>query len=432
MNKARTLQKSGGKSSDGKSDYHRNPPAQSPTRAPDTKDILPTCPECVSHRTWKDGLRRTRNGDVQRYICRECGYRFSETTWNRSDGSECVQKVHSKILCSLYNLPSNRQVSVIRPKRAKNLVKVESRIEEQAAGAAKFSKMDVKGKLVEYSWHLKKEGYADSTVKVRTRILKRLIKKGIDVMDPEAVKLFLASHDWSNQYRQNIVNCYQTFLNMIGLTWQPPSYQVIEELPFIPLEEEIDALISGCGKKVATTVQLLKETGMRIGEAWKLEWTDIDEKRRTIKCKPEKGGKPRMFKVSTKLIAMLKALPKRNQMVFSGTNLSGHRSNFSQQRRRLASKLQNPRLLEISFHTLRHWKATMEYHKTKDILHVKQLLGHRNINSTLIYTQLVAFENPEEYTSRVAKTLKEDQELIEAGFEYVTERDGIKIYRKRK
>lgn len=74
----------------------------------------------------------------------------------------------------------------------------------------------------------------------------------------------------------------------------------------------------------------------------------------------------------------------------------------------------------------------MEYHKTKDILHVKQLLGHRNINSTMLYTQLIDFDNPEEYTCRVANNLKEDQELIEAGFEYVTERDGLKIYRKRK
>jgi hypothetical protein len=32
----------------------------------------------------------------------------------------------------------------------------------------------------------------------------------------------------------------------------------------------------------------------------------------------------------------------------------------------------------------------------------------------------------------VAKSLKEDKELIEAGFEYVTERDEVKIYRKRK
>jgi integrase len=44
------------------------------------------------------------------------------------------------------------------------------------------------------------------------------------------------------------------------------------------LEKEIDALIIGCGKKVAASLKLLKETGMRIGEAWQLRWTDIDRK----------------------------------------------------------------------------------------------------------------------------------------------------------
>jgi hypothetical protein len=33
--------------------------------------------------------------------------------------------------------------------------------------------------------------------------------------------------------------------------------------------------------------------------------------------------------------------------------------------------------------------------------------------------------------SHVTKT-EEDKELLEAGFEYVTERGGVKIYRKRK
>ena len=73
----------------------------------------------------------------------------------------------------------------------------------------------------------------------------------------------------------------------------------------------------------------------------------------------------------------------------------------------------------------------MEYHKTKDILHVKQLLGHRNINSTLIYTQLVNFES-DEFHVRVAKTLKEACELAKAGFDYFTEMDGVQIFRKRK
>jgi hypothetical protein len=31
-----------------------------------------------------------------------------------------------------------------------------------------------------------------------------------------------------------------------------------------------------------------------------------------------------------------------------------------------------------------------------------------------------------------SKTLKEDEQLIEAGFEYIIEREGTKIYHKRK
>ncbi|MCP8318176.1 MAG: tyrosine-type recombinase/integrase [archaeon] len=80
--------------------------------------------------------------------------------------------------------------------------------------------------------------------------------------------------------------------------------------------------------------------------------------------------------------------------------------------------LKNPRLLNISFHTLRHFKATMEYHKTRDVLHVMKVLGHKNINNTLIYTHLVEFQDGE-YVTRVAKTIDEDRELIEAGYEYI-------------
>ena len=84
-------------------------------------------------------------------------------------------------------------------------------------------------------------------------------------------------------------------------------------------------------------------------------------------------------------------------------------------------KLHNPRIDKITFHTFRHFKATMEYHKTKDILHVMKVLGHKNINNTLIYTQLVDFKD-DEYTVKVAEDVEEDKELIEAGFEYVTDR----------
>jgi hypothetical protein len=49
----------------------------------------------------------------------------------------------------------------------------------------------------------------------------------------------------------------------------------------------------------------------------------------------------------------------------------------------------------------------------------------------MICTRLISFEGDEHHTA-TSKSLKEDEDLLKAGFEYVTERDGVKIYRKRK
>ena len=58
----------------------------------------------------------------------------------------------------------------------------------------------------------------------------------------------------------------------------------------------------------------------------------------------------------------------------------------------------------------------MEYHKTKDILHVMQILGHKSVTNTLKYTQLVNFQT-DDYTCKAEETLQEASQLIEAGFE---------------
>ena len=73
----------------------------------------------------------------------------------------------------------------------------------------------------------------------------------------------------------------------------------------------------------------------------------------------------------------------------------------------------------------------MEYAKTKDTLHVMKMLGHKNIQNTLLYTQLISFEN-DEFRSATATTVQDAQKLIEAGFEYVCEFNEAKIFRRRK
>ncbi|MDH5462273.1 MAG: hypothetical protein OEZ29_03870 [Candidatus Bathyarchaeota archaeon] len=74
----------------------------------------------------------------------------------------------------------------------------------------------------------------------------------------------------------------------------------------------------------------------------------------------------------------------------------------------------------------------MEYHRTKDILHVKNLLGHKKIDNTMKYTQLVSFEAEDQFTCKVAKTLEEAKKLVESGFEHVTDVNDAKLFRKRK
>jgi site-specific recombinase XerC len=74
----------------------------------------------------------------------------------------------------------------------------------------------------------------------------------------------------------------------------------------------------------------------------------------------------------------------------------------------------------------------MLYHKSKDILLVKQQLGHKKIETTLVYTQLVNFAEEEEFYSATAKSIDEAHKLIEQGFDFVCDLDGVKLFRKRK
>jgi len=309
--------------------------------------------------------------------------------------------------------------------------------EKRAAGATTHA--DAKGRLVEFLWYMKKQGYAQSTMRSRVKLLKRLITLGANLYDAEDVKMVIAEQSWCPGRKSNACDAYATFLRMIGGTWDKPVYKSIPKLPFIPQESEIDQLIAACSPRIAAFLQLLKETGMRPGEAWQLAWTDLDTVTRTLRVTPKKGSNPRIFHISAKLAAMLGSLPRAyGDRVFATPpmRLRHHRGSFAAQRKRIAHKLKNPRIQRIMFKTFRHWKGTMEYHRTKDILHVKQVLGHVNIKNTLIYITLAKelFKDLQEYVSKVAHNVKEACELVDVGFEFVTGEynDGGKIFRKPK
>ena len=284
---------------------------------------------------------------------------------------------------------------------------------------------------------MRKQGYRESTCYFSVRSVKRLGRR-CNISEPEAVKRFLANSNWSEGGKVRIAEEVDRYYRYQGIKWDCPKYEKVDLLPHIPKEEDVDALVSGLpSKTIGTFSMLLKETGCRSGEAWLAEWVHVDYDRNSIVIRPEKGSRSRELRISNNLIARLNMLPKDRKYIFHDgkkapiDGLKDFTRVFQRQRKRLALKLANPKLQLISFRSLRHYKGTMEYHRTRDIVHVQRILGHRSISNTLRYVRLISFPD-DEFTSKVAKTVKEAQELVESGFEFVTTYEDNMIFRKRK
>jgi len=294
-----------------------------------------------------------------------------------------------------------------------------------------------------YKQWMQNDGRKESTIETRYRSL-RAIAKQVNILNPEAVKAFLAARAWSENTKCKRVEDLSGFYAFKRIQWVPPRYTRTEKIPFVPTETEVDQLIenvsrvSRYGGKTAAFLEVLKETGMRPGEAWRLHWTDVDFGQTHIVLNdPEKRSNSRNPRISSKLIRMLNQLQRSSPLIFRNQSrghiksLEDFRRTFIEQRKRVAASLGNPRINSITFQTFRHFKGTMEYHRTKDILHVMRVLGHKNIKNTIRYTHLVRFED-DEFVCKTAGTVEDAKELVEAGFDYVTDIDGFKLFRKRK
>ena len=80
--------------------------------------------------------------------------------------------------------------------------------------------------------------------------------------------------------------------------------------------------------------------------------------------------------------------------------------------------------------------AIMHARASIDLAHVKEMLGHRSILSTMVYTcmhDLMDGHEVQGCISRVTRSVEGARRLVEAGFDYVTEfDDGLKLFRKPK
>jgi integrase len=137
-------------------------------------------------------------------------------------------------------------------------------------------------------------------------------------------------------------------------------------------------------------------TGTRLGEALSLTWDDIDFKRNQIIIRGinSKGKRNRVipFKYSPGLIEMLRALKKRSDgKVFGPFDKTGNER--PQWRERWVGRFISRTLTKIGLpwatcHTFRHTFASHLCMSQIPIFTLQKLLGHAQIETTMIYSHL--------------------------------------------
>jgi integrase len=297
------------------------------------------------------------------------------------------------------------------------------------------NEVDLKGAIVEFLWQLKKENRSEDTITAYGYSLHALVNIGVNLFDPQSfLEKMPLQTQWSDIRKYNIAKAYRCFLNMHQIEATLPKYKVTRPMPYIPPEEFLDQLIASCQNQMATFLQTLKETAARPGEAWKLEWDDLDIEGKKLNIShPEKGCNSRIRPISAKLLNMLLALPRTQKRIFTYKSRDVAGRTFRIMRKRAAQKLANPELRKVDFYTFRYWQATMTYRRFGDFGKVMVLLGHKSLRYVLLYAQLSeTYDLDKGYICKEAATRQEAKQLIEQGFEYVMDKEGISLFRKLK
>ena len=285
-------------------------------------------------------------------------------------------------------------------------------------------------KIVNTLIKLKSSGLAESTLRPVSYELSRMAKH-CDLDNTDDVKNYIANMKGANSYKDVFVKSYSYYVKHDNLKWDRPKLKSERKPPRIPTKKEIMNVVSASSRKNAVIFKILMETGVMPHELANADRREVDLDRGILSVQGFKGHTSRNFKLKSDTLACLRVYLYRvkDEKPFPDSKWMG--KTWRRLRKRVAEKLCNPSAKTIRVYDLRHFYATTLYHKTKDILLVKQQLGHKKIETTLIYTQLVNF-GEDEFYSATANSVNEAAKLIEQGFEDVTEFDGVKLFRKRK
>lgn len=247
---------------------------------------------------------------------------------------------------------------------------------------------------------LKLRNYSFKTIKTYLSCLREYFdfkKINFEKIDEENIKQFLLNKQ-SKNYSSQTVNLY---LNAIKFFYRevlkiPQKINLkfakrSKKLPIVLSREEIKNIIDVIrNPKHKLIISLAYGAGLRISEVVSLKVKDINLEELTIHLKNAKGKKDRITIFPEKIKTEL-------QNLIAGKNLNDYL--FESERggkltERTAQKVFENALRgagikkDVTFHSLRHSFATHLLENGVDVRYVQELLGHQNIRTTQIYTQV--------------------------------------------
>lgn len=163
------------------------------------------------------------------------------------------------------------------------------------------------------------------------------------------------------------------------------------KLPNVLSTDDVKRILQSFdNEKHRTIFYLIHSGGLRISEAVNMRLNDIDSKRNMIRIRNAKGGKDREVPLSKKLLEQLRTYYigyKPQEWLFEGQFGGQYTARSIQALFRQAIKRTFIRK-KATVHTLRHSYATHLLENGTDIRIIQELLGHKSLKTTEIYTHV--------------------------------------------
>ena len=174
--------------------------------------------------------------------------------------------------------------------------------------------------------------------------------------------------------------------------------QILENLPNVKREKKIPVILSKeeIQRLISVTknlnhrlmIQIGYSSGLRVSEIINLQWQDVDFDRNLIHLKRAKGKKDRIVMLSQKVKEGLLDLTQMKQGYVFVTNRDGKYTDRTIQKVIENAAMKAGIRKSITPHTLRHSFATHLLENGTDIRYIRDLLGHSDISTTVIYTKV--------------------------------------------